>query len=92
MSKFILSKEVRLKFDEASDKYYAFLIESGEHFNLNKTGYKILSNLYKEKTLEEIVGLLSLEMNVDEKTLRNDTIYFLELSEKNGIIAHTSDK
>ena len=88
MKKYILNKQVRLKHDEASDKFYAFCIETGDHFNLNKTGFTILNYLKDGKTLEEIVTMLAKNMVVDEKTVLADTIQFLELSEKNGIIAY----
>lgn len=92
MKKYILNKQVRLKHDEASGNYYAFLIETGDHFNLNKTGFKILNSLNREKSLSEVVELLSEEMIVDEKRAIADTTNFLELSVKNGIIACKSDK
>lgn len=87
MKRYILNKQVRLKHDEASDKFYAFCIETGEHFTVNKTGFTILNLLKQEKSLDEIVTTLSGEMNVDEKPVLTDTVDFLELSEKNGIIA-----
>ena len=88
MKKYILNKQVRLKHDEASDKFYAFCIDTGDHFTLNKTGFTILNNLKESKSLEEIVTILTKEMNVNEKTVLTDAIHFLELSEKNGIIAY----
>lgn len=88
MKTYILNKQVRLKYDEASDKFYAFCIETGDHFTLNKTGFTILSILNEEKSLDDIVTLLSEEIIVDEKAVFKDTIHFLELSEKNGIIAY----
>ena len=39
MKKYILNRQVRLKHDEASDKFYAFCIDTGDHFTLNKTGF-----------------------------------------------------
>jgi len=88
MKKYILKKQVRLKHNEASDKFFAFCIETGDHFTLNKTGFTILSYLNKSKSLEEIVTILTKEMNVNEKTVLTDIVQFLELSEKNGIIAY----
>jgi len=88
MKKYILNKQVRLKHEMASDKYYAFCIETGDHFTLNKTGFIILNNLNKRKSLKEIVIILAKEMNVNEETVLTDTVQFLELSEKNGIIAY----
>ncbi|MCJ7446544.1 MAG: PqqD family protein [Bacteroidales bacterium] len=88
MKRYVLNKQVRLKYDKASDKYYAFCIDTGDHFNLNKTGFTILNILNEEKSLDEIVTLLSGDMIVDEKSVLSDTIQFLELSEKNGIIAY----
>ena len=88
MKRYVLNKQVRLKHDEASDKFYAFFIETGDHFDLNKTGFTILNYLKGGKNLDEIVTLLTGDMTVDEKTVLADTIHFLELSEKNGIIAY----
>lgn len=88
MKRYVLNKQVRLKHDEASDKFYAFCIDTGDHFTLNKTGFTILNILNEEKSLDEIVKLLSKEMIMDEKTVLTDTVQFLELSEKNGIIAY----
>ena len=88
MKKYILNKQVRLKHDEASDKFYAFCIETGDHFDLNKTGFTILNYIKEGKSLEEIVTMLAKHIIVDEKTVVTDTIQFLELSEKNGIIAY----
>ena len=88
MKKYILNKQVRLKHDEAYDKFYAFCIDTGDHFTLNKTGFTILSILNEKKSLDEIVTLLSEEIIVDEKAVLKDTINFLELSKKNGIIAY----
>jgi hypothetical protein len=88
MKKYILNNQIKLKHDVASDKYYAFCIDSGDHFTLNKTGFTILNNLIAAKSLDEIVAMLAKEMLVDEKTALTDTIHFLELSEKNGIIAY----
>ncbi len=92
MKKYILNKQVSLRNEEATGKFYAFLIETGDHFNLNKTGFMILNSLKEEKSLDEIVFLLSEEMLVDKITILNDIIPFLDLSEKNGIIAYKSDK
>jgi hypothetical protein len=87
INKYILNKEVKLKYDEASDKYYAFLIESGEHFDLNRMGFTILNYLNQEKTLNELVANLSSQIKLNKKTVTTDIIDFLLLSEKNGIIA-----
>ena len=88
MKKYRLNKQVRLKHDEASDKFYVFFIETGDHFTLNKTGFTILNFLNESKSLDEIVTMLARDLIVDEKTVLTDTIQFLELSEKNGIIAY----
>jgi len=88
MKRYILNKQVRLKHDDTSDKFYAFCIETGDHFTLNKTGFTILNYIKEGKSLEEIVTMLAKHMIVDEKTVVTDTIQFLELSEKNGIIAY----
>lgn len=87
MKKYILNKQVRLKHDEANDKFYAFCIDTGDHFTLNETGFTILNYLKDWKSQDEIVTMLTRRMIVKEKTVLTDTIQFLELSEENGIIA-----
>jgi hypothetical protein len=87
MKKYILNKEVRLKHDEAYNKYYAFCIYTGDHFTLNKTGFSILNTLDEGKSLIDIVAMLTKETNIDKETIETDVIHFLELSQKNGIIA-----
>ena len=88
MKRYILNKQVRLKHDEAPDKFYAFCIDTGDHFTLNKTGFTILNNLKEGKSLDEIFTMLTRDMIADEKIVLTDIIHFLELSEKNGIIAY----
>jgi hypothetical protein len=87
MKRYILNKQVRLKHDEASDKYYAFCIDTGDHFTLNKTGFTILKNLKEGMSIDEIIAFTLEQMVVKNKAILDDTIHFLELSEKNGIIA-----
>ncbi len=86
MKKYILDKQIRLKHDEAADKYYAFCIESGDHFELNKTGYSILNFLTDEQCLDDIVDYISKDKNSEIQFVRKDTLDFLKISEKNGII------
>ena len=86
MKKYILDKQIRLKHDEASDKYYVFCIESGDHFELNKTGYLILDFLTDEQCLNDIVECIHKDKNAKIQYVRKDTIDFLKKSENNGII------
>jgi hypothetical protein len=88
MKRYILNEQVKLKHNEATDKFYAFCIETGDHYSMNKTGFIILNLLKEAKSLDEIVSDLSDRIIVNEKTVLIDTIHFLELSEKNGIIAY----
>ncbi len=87
MKRYLLNNQVRLKYDKASDKYYAFCIDSGDHFTLNKTGFTILDSLKEGLSLEEIISSLSENMSLNPKTAKSDIIHFLVLSEENGIIA-----
>lgn len=88
MKRYVLKKQVRLKYDEASGKFYAFCIETGDHFILNKTGYLILKYMQEGKTPDQIAAVLSKSMNMDVESVMNDINQFLELSEKNDIIAY----
>ncbi len=89
MNKYVLDKQLKLKYDEGSDKYYAFCIESGDHFELNKAGYLILNFLSKPKSVEDIIEFIPKDINTKSLDVRKDTLTFLKISEKNGIIVKT---
>lgn len=87
MKKYILDKNIRLKYDKASEKYYAFCISSGNHYVLTQTGYLILELLEKGKNIDEIINFIHKKERIDLNICKTDTINFLNKSKKIGIIA-----
>jgi len=97
MKKYKLNKNVCLKYDDVSDKYYAFCVNSGDHFALNRVGFFILTLLEKGYSIDEIINSVHKQENIDLNICKTDTINFLNKSKKIGIIAiekedHNYDK
>ena len=61
-------------------------MESGFYFGMNSVGSIIWQYLAEEISLDELVGKLMIEFNIDQKTCETDTLEFLnDLLEKNII-------
>jgi len=84
--KYKLSQSARLKHDEASDNYYLFCIESGNHVRLNHTSYSILMLLEEGKNPDEIAASLSKDYDVDLENSEKDISDFLQFLSINGFI------
>lgn len=87
MKKYILVENIILKFDEVSNRYYAFCISTGDHFILTKSGYFILEFLEMGKDINEIISFVHKNENIDLDTCKRDTLNFINKSEKIGIIS-----
>ena len=87
MKKYKLDKNIRLKFDKVSEKYYAFCISSGDHYELTKTGYLILELIENGKNFNESINFIQKNEKIDLNICKTDTINFLEKSKKIGILA-----
>ena len=84
--KYKLSQSARLKHDEASDSYYLFCIESGNHVRLNHTSYSILMLLEEGKNPDEIAASLCKDYDVDLENSEKDISDFLQFLSINGFI------
>ena len=84
--KYKLSQSARLKHDEASDSYYLFCIESGNHVRLNHTSYSILMLLEGGKSPDEIAPSLCKDYDVDLENSEKDISDFLQFLSTNGFI------
>ncbi len=84
--KYKLSQSARLKHDEASDSYYLFCIESGNHVRLNHRSYRILMLLEEGKRPDEIAASLCKDYDVDLENSEKDISDFLRFLSTNGFI------
>lgn len=80
-----LSDQVRLKHDEATDRFFLFCIQTGEHFRLNRTGYDILTLLKEGKTREEMVSWLGENYDVDTAVSHRDVEDILNFLADKGL-------
>ena len=92
-----LNKEIRLKYDKASEKYYAFCISSGDHYILTRTAYLILELIEQGKNTNEITNFIHKKEKIDLDICTTDTKQFINKCIKNGIIinnreVNTNDK
>jgi len=83
---FKLSQSARIKHDEASDNYYLFSVENGNHVRLNRASYSILMQLEKGKTPDEIAASLCKDYEVDWENSKKDISDLIHFLSKNGFI------
>ncbi len=83
---FKLSQSARIKHDEASDNYYLFSVENGNHVRLNKASYSILKQLEKGKIPDEIAASLCKDYDVDWENSKKDISDLIHFLSKNGFI------
>jgi hypothetical protein len=81
-----LSKDVRLKYDKASDNYYLFCIKTGKHARLNAMSYEILSLLEKGMDKCSIAASVLENYDIDHATCSKDIENFLKFLHENGMI------
>ena len=83
---FELYKHAKLKHDVTSDKYYLFNVDNGNHYNLNQTGFEILTLLEKSTPKNDIAKQMSKNYNVEAKLISADieNVIALLLKEKLG--------
>ncbi len=83
---FKLSQSARIKHDEASDNYYLFSVESGNHVRLNRASYSILMQLEEGKTPDEIAAYLCKDYDVDWENGKKDISDLIHFLSKTGFI------
>ncbi len=81
-----LSKDIRLKHDEASDNYYLFCIKTGKHIRLNIMSYEILRLLEQGKDRDTIIQFISDNYDTDQTTCAEDVDEFFRFLQKNGML------
>jgi hypothetical protein len=69
-----------------SETFWAFDLESGEHYEVNGTAFKVLEALEGGTDLETIVFALADEYGTCEDTVRADVAELLETCETEGLV------
>ena len=83
---YTLDKQVKLIFDKAANKYYAFCITSGDYFSLTPSGFNIMQKVSAGMSSAEIVKILCNEYEIDKNKCKNDVDEFLKNVENIGLI------
>jgi hypothetical protein len=83
---FKLSQSTRIKHDAASDNYYLFDVENGNHVRLNRASYSILKQLEKGMAPDEIAASLCKDYEVDWENSKKDISDLIHFLSKNGFI------
>jgi hypothetical protein len=69
-----------------SETFWAFDLESGEHYEVNTTAFKVLEALEGGAELETIVLGLADEYGTDEDIVRADVAELLETCATEGLV------
>lgn len=69
-----------------SETFWAFDLESGEHYEVNGTAFKVLEALEGGTELNTIVFTLADEYGACEDTVRADVAELLETCETEGLV------
>jgi len=80
-----LRPSVRLR-EGPKDSYWAFILDSGEHFELNSTAYHVLARLGGGTDPEGIAKDLSEEYGVDAGTVSMDVEELLNEAMEQGLV------
>ena len=68
------------------ESFYAFNVETGEHYKLNNTAYWLLENIGQNKNFKSLVQIFAREYNIDEATAKKDIENILQFGLDNNII------
>ena len=71
-ARFGISKNIRLKAIPESDQYYAFDIESGDHFSLNRTAYWVLERISSDVDLASLLADFGNEFGLEREEALKD--------------------
>jgi hypothetical protein len=80
-----LSPTVRLRTIEADGSHWAFNIQSGSHYELNETAYRVLRGIEARRTTEEIAAELAAEYGIPERQAESDVNEALEAFARDGL-------
>ena len=73
------------------DQFYAFNVETGDHFRLNGTAYWLLKNISSDTTFSTLLKAFCSEYSIDEKTARQDISDILRFFLNNNLITLQED-
>ncbi len=68
--RFILNTDIVIR--GVGEKYWALNVKDGTQYRLNSTSFALLNALHEEKSLNDLIGILSAEFAVEYDRLIND--------------------
>jgi hypothetical protein len=80
-----LTAAIRLRTIEADGSHWAFNIESGSHYELNETAYRVLRGIEARRTTEEIAAELAVEYGIPVRQAESDVNEALEAFAREGL-------
>jgi hypothetical protein len=80
-----LSPAIRMRSIEADGSYWAFNVQSGSHYELNETAYRVLRGIEAHRTLEEIAAELAAEYGIPGCQAESDVNEALEAFARDGL-------
>ena len=80
-----LTAAIRLRTIGADGSHWAFNVESGSHYELNETAYRVLRGIEARRTIEEIAGELAAEFGIPARQAESDVNEALEAFARDGL-------
>lgn len=87
-----LNEDIMLRSVVGIDRFYAFNIENGDHFNVNETAYRALEIISAGITFEDLVRKYAEEFELGEAKASQDLSEVIEFALENNIIKEVSDE
>lgn len=80
-----LSNAIRLRTIGADGSHWAFNVESGSHYELNETAYRVLRGIEARRTTEEIAAELAAEYEIPARQAESDVEEAIEAFACDGL-------
>ena len=86
-TEFVLSENIILKQIRESDQYYAFDVETGDHYSLNATAYWALDRVGHKDNFGAILEDFSETYDLKKQDALRDLVELMESALENKIIS-----
>lgn len=80
-----LTAAIRLRTIETDGSHWAFDVESGSHYELNETAYRVLRGVETQRTTEEMAAELAAEYGIPAHQAESDIEEALEAFARDGL-------
>ena len=89
--RFRLAENIMLRAASGTGLYYAFNLENGDHFDLNKISYWLLEQIGQGILYKDLLERFIVEFELNHKVAIDDLIEVLDFAVANSILQEISE-